>query len=390
MAAKSRGKGLERRDVEATLQPFLAASPLPGPPFHDATIFSAELDEIFSRLWLCVGHGDAVAEPGDFMLREIGDECALIVRDKQGAARAFFNVCRHRGTQLLEESEGSGLECVRCPYHAWTYDLDGSLIAAPLMDDAKGFDKADFPLVPIRLEEWQGFLFLNFDAEAGPVAEALADFPDISRFGCDRMRLGARHEYDIAANWKLICENYGECYHCPTNHPQLNPISNYRSGGDSFEGAFFCGGPMRLNEGCKTMTLDGQTNRDPIEGIDPEDHELVHYFNIYPAFLLSLHPDYVLAHTLWPMGPDRTRIICEWLFPPEAAEQADFDPSDAVDFWHMTNEQDWRICARAQKGVQSRGYRPGRYQALEETIHFFDAWYLRTMVPALLGEESAG
>ncbi len=389
MASKSDGGRLMGRDVEATLRPFPAARPLPGPPYCDAAIFGAELDEIFSRMWLCVGHRDTIGNPGDFLLRHIGDECALLMRDKQGTARAFFNVCRHRGTRLLEDSSGRGLECVRCPYHGWSYGLDGALIAAPLMDGAEGFDKADYPLVSIRLEEWQGFMFLNFDDDASPLADELADFPDISRFGCDRMHLGGRHEYDVAANWKLICENYGECYRCPSNHPQLNPISNYQSGGDSFEGALFCGGPMRLNEGCKTMTLDGQTNREPIQGIDPEDHELVHYFNIYPAFLLSLHPDYVLTHTLWPLGPGRTHIICEWLFAPESVAQADFDPSDAVDFWHMTNEQDWLICERAQKGVQSRGYRPGRYQALEETIYFFDSWYLRAMAPVLLGEEPA-
>lgn len=152
----------------------------------------------------------------------------------------------------------------------------------------------------------------------------------------------------------------------------------------------FCGGPMRLNEGCVTMTLDGQTDREPMAGLGGEDLRLVHYFNIYPAFLLSIHPDYVLTHSIWPTAVDRSVIRCEWLFSEEAVARDDFDPSDAVEFWNMTNEQDWAICERAQKGVRSRGFRPARYQALEETIYFFDNWYLRAMEPALAENPNGG
>jgi Rieske 2Fe-2S family protein len=398
--------------IEATVRPFAEASPLPGPPYHEPAIFAAELERIFFDMWVCAGHQDNIAAPGDYMVREIGGECALIVRDKEGVARAFYNVCRHRGTRLVDEPSekvelggpsrsgdhgnpgrrgeptastelGAGLECIRCPYHGWSYGLDGRLLAAPLMDEVAGFDKRDYPLVPIHLDTWEGFLFLNFAADPSPLADQLADFPDVSRFRMGQMRLGGRHQYDIAANWKLVCENYGECYHCPTNHPQLNPISHFRSGGNSFDGEGFCGGPMRLNEGCSTMTLNGRSERPPIAGLAGEDLRLVHYFNLYPAFLLSLHPDYVLTHTIWPIDAGRSRIICEWLFAPEAVAADGFDPSDAVEFWNMTNEQDWAICERAQKGVRSRGYRPGRYQRLEQTIYFFDSWYLRTMGPAL-------
>jgi len=317
--------------------------------------------------------------------REIGGESVLVVRGGEGSLTAFYNVCRHRGTRLIDDSAGGGIDCIRCPYHAWSYGLDGSLVAAPLMDGVSGFDKADYPLRAIRCDTWEGFVFVNFDDDAAPLGEYLADFPDISRFTMADMRLGATHEYEIAANWKLVCDNYGECYHCPSNHPQLNPISNFQSGGDSFEGASFCGGPMRLNEGCVSMTLDGQTKREPIAGLPPEDLRQVHYFNIYPAFLLSLHPDYVLTHTIWPLAAGRSFIRCEWLFTADAVARDDFDPSDAVDFWHMTNQQDWQLCERAQKGVRSRGYQPARYQGLEETIYFFDNWYLRTMEPALSG-----
>jgi len=383
--------GLMRPEqFEATRRSFDRASPLAGPPYRDPAIFAAELERIFFGTWLCAGHQGAVREPGDFIMREVGGESFVLLRDHSGALRAFYNVCRHRGTRLLDEPSGSGLDCIRCPYHAWSYGLDGALVAAPLMEDVPDFDKADYPLRALRCETWNGFAFVSFDNDAPPLAETLTDFPDVARYGIDGMRLGATHEYEIAANWKLVCENYGECYHCPGNHPQLNPVSHYRSGGKSFEGAAFCGGPMRLNDGCATMTMDGQTARAPVDGLSEEDRRLVHYFNIYPAFLLSICPDYVLTHTLWPLAVDRTLIRCEWLFPAAACDADDFDPSDAVDFWHLTNQQDWALCERAQKGVRSRGYEPARYQGLEQTIWFFDNWYLRTMEPDLRGNGAGG
>lgn len=392
---------MRREEIEATRRPFAQASPLAGPPYRDPAIMAAELERIFFKMWLCAGHQDGLRAPGDFATREMGGESVLLVRDRDGSLGAFYNVCRHRGTRLIDEGAGSGLDCIRCPYHSWTYGLDGALIAAPLMDAgdkagsagngggvcAKGgeacFDKADYPLRALRCETWNGFVFVCFDDDAPPLSTTLADFPDMTRFDMASMRLGATHEYEIAANWKLVCENYGECYHCSSNHPQLNPISNFRSGGNSFQGATFCGGPMRLNEGCATMTLDGSTRREPLPGLHDDDLGMVHYFNIYPALLLSMCPDYVLTHTVWPLDVQRSLVRCEWLFAADAVARDDFDPSDAVDFWHLTNEQDWALCERAQKGVRSRGYAPARYQGLEETIYFFDNWYLRAMDPAL-------
>ena len=388
--SESESSLMRGRDIAATRRPFAEARPLAGPPFRDPRIFDAELDTLFLKMWMCAGHHSQIGSPGDYLMREIGDESLIVTRGADEAIHAFHNVCRHRGTRLIDDAAGKGLECIRCPYHGWTYGLDGDLIAAPLMDEVEGFHKADYALAPLRCETWNGFIFVSFDGGAAPIAECLADFPDLARFGVERMGLGATHEYQLAANWKLVCENYGECYHCPTNHPQITPVSNHRSGGDSFEGANFCGGPMRLNDGCATMTMSGQTNREPIAGLEGEDLRLVHYFNIYPAFLLSLHPDYVLTHTVWPLAADRSVIRCEWLFAPEAMQSADFDPSDAVDFWHLTNEQDWAICERAQKGVRSSGYQPGRYQGLEETIYFFDNWYLRAMESALSGRSNGG
>lgn len=364
--------------VEATRKPFLEASTLPGKVYCSTEILDQEMERIFAKMWLVVGREEDVPFPGSYFTREIGNECVLVVRDKGDQIRALYNVCRHRGSRIVNAPEGQ-MNNIRCPYHGWTYGLDGKLLGSSHMEGAEDFSKEDYPLVPVRLETWEGFLFINLDDEAQPLARQIEGFPDFSRFQLDRLLRGARVTYDVAANWKLLAENYGECQHCPVAHPQLNRITDFRTGGRENSGAGFTGGPMTLSEGCTTMTLSGVTDRPPIPHLTPEDHRSVHYFNLYPNFLLSLHPDYVMTHTIWPQDPTHCHVICEFLFPREAVSQEGFDPQDAVEFWDLTNKQDWELCEIAQKGVRSRGYRPGRYQSGERSVHAFDNWYLDRM-----------
>lgn len=365
-------------DTAATRRPFEHASPMAGRFYWREEVLAAEMERIFGRLWLCAGRADELAEPGSFVLREVGDESIVLVRGRDGAARAFFNVCRHRGTRLVSAECGTQKN-FQCPYHAWTYSLEGDLIGAPLMDSTPGFRRGDFPLVQVQLETWGGLLFINLDEQARPLAHQLHDLPDLSRFGLDDLRTADRIRYDVAANWKLLSENYGECYHCALVHPQLHRISHYRSGGEQHASAGYVGGPMRLNPGFNTMSHSGTTDRPSLPGLLPEDEEAVYYYNVFPNLLLSLHRDYVLVHTLWPVSPTRTRIDCQWLFHPEVMASEDFDPSDAVEFWDQTNRQDWAIVERSQLGVRSRGYRPSRFQGGEGCVHAFDLWYLGTM-----------
>jgi Rieske 2Fe-2S family protein len=188
-------------------------------------------------------------------------------------------------------------------------------------------------------------------------------------------------EYEVAANWKLICENYSECYHCPGAHPQLARISDLiaRSSRPQEIGRCFNGGPMQLREGIETMSLSGRRTVPVIPGLSADDHRYVYYYVIYPNLLLSPHPDYVLTHTAWPLAADRTRVVCEWLFTPEAVARPGFDPADMVDFWDVTNRQDWALCERTQRGAASRGFRPGPYQPTEDCVHTFDRWYADLM-----------
>jgi Rieske 2Fe-2S family protein len=246
------------------------------------------------------------------------------------------------------------------------------------MEDHPSFDRADYPLLGLRLESWTGLLFVSFDDEAAPLARQLESFPDLSRFRLGELSLVERRSYDVEANWKAVGENYGECYHCPLAHPHLNRVSDYRNAGRSFQGPFFNGGPMALNPDCNTMTLSGRTDRPTLTEVE-DDRRSAHYFHLYPSLLLSVLPDFVLVHSLWPVDPGRTRVVCDWLFPAETVERDDFDPSDAVEFWDLTNRQDWELCARVQLGVRSRGHRPGPFNELEVCVRTFGRWYLDYM-----------
>ncbi|HEX9731508.1 MAG TPA: aromatic ring-hydroxylating dioxygenase subunit alpha [Thermoanaerobaculia bacterium] len=354
--------------------PLDEARTLRGELYRSPAIFAEELQRLFAKLWLCVGREADVPEPGDYFTRQLGPESVLVVRGEDGKVRAFHNVCRHRGSRLVLDEEGRGLHRFQCPYHAWTYGLDGTLRNAPLMEKNACFRKDDFPLVSVRAESRTGLLFVNLDDGAPPLSRQLAGLPDLSRFRLGELRRVERLAYDVEADWKLVGENYGECYHCPLAHPHLNRVSDYRNVGWSFHGEFFNGGPMELNAGFNTLTMTGKTDRPPLTDRE-EDHRRVHYYHFFPGTFLSVLPDYALVHTLWPVAAGKTRVLTDWLFPDETVARDGFDASDAVEFWHLTNQQDWELCARVQLGIRSRGHRPGPYSELEGCVHTFDAWY---------------
>jgi len=362
-------------ELGRTRQPFEAARTLPGEVYTSLEVLKLEQRGLFARQWLCVGREADIPAAGDYFLKEIAADSVIVVRGADGQVRAFYNVCRHRGSKLLDAEHGRGLSRVLCPYHSWSYHLDGTLHVAPQMGE--NFRKSESSLVPVRLGVYHGFIFLNLDASAEPLERCLADMPDLSRFRMAELKRGKRIEYDIRANWKLICENYSECYHCAANHPQLIRISEHIARAERVQetGACFNGGPMRMRDGVETMSMSGKTTLPKIPGLTHDDKRYVHYYVVYPNMLLSPHPDYVLTHTAWPVAPDRTHIVCEWLFTAAAVQQENFDPSDVVQFWDLTNRQDWALCERAQAGIASRGYRQGPYQPTEDCVHTFDRWY---------------
>jgi Rieske 2Fe-2S family protein len=274
---------------------------------------------------------------------------------------------------LTDDKSGRFASTIQCPYHAWTYDLKGCLLAAPKMDQVVGFRLEDYPLESAAVELWDGHIFVNMGKGPVPLAQQLAGLDRRFRpWGMTALRPGPRIVYDVAANWKLIIHNFSECLHCPGVHPALQKLSHYLSGENEPADAGFLGGRMRLRDGIGTLSLDGQLRRACLPGLPAEECRYVYFYAALPNLLLSLHPDYVMTHTLWPRGVDRTEIVCEWLFHPETLAAPGFDPEDAVAFWDLTNRQDWHVCEQMQLGLTSRAYRPGPYSHREELLLGFD------------------
>jgi len=362
-----------------TAETFTAgATTLPQSYFVSPDIFAEESRKVFASEWVCVGHRSQLPEAGDYIVQEVAGESLIILRDKEGNIRSFHNVCRHRGTRLCEAPSGHAA-AIQCPYHAWTYALDGRLIGAPHMDSAPGFDKADYPLSSVSVRQWEGFIFVSLADAPRPFEQVFA--PIMGRFAdwnLPRLRSALRVTYDVQANWKLIFENYSECYHCPGVHPALSKISPYDSAeNDLCEGPFL-GGFMAIARG-KSLTMSGKACARPVGDIKGENHARVFYYSIFPNMLLSMHPDYVMVHQLWPQSPKRTLIECNWYFHPEAAGVPGYNPDDAVAFWDMTNKQDWHVCELSQQGIASRAYQPGPYSPRESIPAAWDREYLRHM-----------
>ena len=349
---------------------------LPQRYFVSPQVFAEEEVAIFGRQWLGVGHQSQLPHSGDYFTTEVAGESVLLVRDQGSAIRAFYNVCRHRGTRLCETATGHSA-AIQCPYHAWTYALDGRLVGAPHMDTVEGFRKADYSLGTVPVALWEGFIFVNLAHDAPPLEKVFAPLAGkFTHWNLPHLRSGRRVEYDVRANWKLIFENYSECYHCPGVHPMLSRVSPYDSAENDLTAGPFLGGFMKISKGA-SLTMSGQTCALPVGEISAEDHARVFYYSIFPNMLLSLHPDYVLVHQLWPEAPDRTRILCDWFFHPTAFARDDFRPDDAVEFWDVTNKQDWHVCELSQLGVASRAYRPGPYSTRESIPAAWDREYLR-------------
>jgi Rieske 2Fe-2S family protein len=339
-------------------------------------IFARELDRIFGREWIVVGREEQIAGMGTYVLADVAGESLIITRDRERTPRAYFNVCRHRGTRMCTEASGTFAGSIQCPYHAWTYGLDGALIAARNMDDIEDFDRADYPLREAAVATFDGFVLVNLAADPEPFERAFA--PVIERFrkwSIGSLRTARSIKYELACNWKLVFQNYSECYHCPLVHPQLERLSPSESGRNDLTSGRFLGGFSELREAGTSLTTTGKTSRAPLGSVDGADLDRSYYYTLFPSMLLSLHRDYVMTHVLRPLASDRTEIVCAWLFAPELVANADFDASDVVDFWDLTNRQDWHVNELTQMGISSRAYSPGPYANAEGLLDAFDRHY---------------
>lgn len=346
---------------------------LPARYYTSEEYYERELDWFFRRMWVHVGREGDLARRGDFKVVSFAGESLIVVREDEERLSAFYNVCRHRGTRLCARESGTFAATIQCPYHAWTYGLDGALSAAPGMDRVEGFRLEDYALGRAELASWDGNVFIHLGDSPPSLASQLAGRDAQFRaWGMDELRVGKRIVYDVAANWKLIIHNYSECLHCPGVHPALQKLSHYLSGENEPAEPGVLGGRMRLREGIGTLSLDGRLRRSCLPGLAEDECRFVYYYAFLPNLLLSPHPDYVMTHTLWPRSTGRTEIVCEWLFHPRDMAKDDFSPDDAVAFWDLTNRQDWHVCEEMQIGLGSRAYRPGPYSHREDLLVQFD------------------
>jgi len=335
---------------------------LPAAAYTDPDVLAWENSHFFVAGWVCIGRSDDMAEPGDRRAYAIGDESVLVVRGADGTLRGFFNTCRHRAHELLPNGgQGSG-KYIRCPYHAWVFNTEGELHGVPPAHEDDVPDKSQYRLNGVRVEDWHGYVMVNISGDAPPLNEYFKGLEAVvAPYSLERLRVGDSHSYTLETNWKLIVENYHECYHCPSIHPELCEVSPPDSGDNMHGAGAWVGGSMVLRDGMDTMSLDGKSSGRNLPGVDPRG---VLYIGLFPNLLISPHPDYVMAHRMLPLDVDRTWVECTWLFPEDVK-----DPSYGVKFWDITNRQDWAACESVQRGVTSPHFVPGPFASSEDAVH---------------------
>jgi Rieske 2Fe-2S family protein len=377
-SGSSRLAAVDDRRRALSLQPAL-----PKHMYVDPERFVVERDRVLFSSWFCVGRVAELGldQPGRLAVVAVVGESLLLTCDRSGDLHAAYNVCRHRGSQVvpvdpnLPVPETCDIRALRCPYHSWTYDLDGRLLRAPHTEGIAYFDPARFALAPVGIGTWRGFVFVHLTpTDADGLAAAMAPVTmRLKRYPLADLQVGLRFTYDVQANYKVLAENYNECYHCGPVHPELvRLVPAFAGGGSDLD--WYNGIPHRA--GAWTFTMSGTTRRHPFPDLD--EHERVRHKGelVYPNLWLSCAADHVAAFVSWPLATDRTRVQCDLLFAPDEVGRPGFDPSDAGDLWDLVNRQDWAICESVQRGMSSRAYEQGWFAPMEDASADIRRWLL--------------
>lgn len=350
---------------------------LPASWYRDPEHYQRELDIFWHARWIAAAREEEIARPGDWRTVRIGTQSIVLLRDERGRPRAFHNTCRHRGSVLFTEERGSLARArIVCPYHAWTYDLAGRLVATPRRMETPDFRMEDYPLYEAAVDTWGGFVFVNLAKEPAPLGDALADRPArYQSYGFENLRIGKRIVADVQANWKLVAENFSECFHCPPVHPELCAVvTAYQEAG----AWGLRGRPEAKPEysaGAATLTVDGSARLPPFEGLSEAQRRTLYIADmVLPSLFLNVHPDYVNAHLMFPTGPQSVRIVYDWLFEARHLPLPAADLQHYVALWEVTNRQDARNCEWQQQGLQSREFAHGVYVPQEFDVHRFAQW----------------
>jgi Rieske 2Fe-2S family protein len=355
---------------------------LPGRYYHSREIYQEEVEKIFYKFWIYACRDEEIPAVGDYKLVTVEDESIILVRDKSANIRALFNVCSHRGTQLCTEPTGNfNNKSIQCPYHAWTYALDGKLLGAPMMQEGQ-FKKEDCSLHQANVHIWEGFVFISLAENPEPFEVQMeALIGKFSPWKIDELRIARHIRYELNCNWKLILQNYQECYHCPGVHPLLTKFTPVQSARHDYSKGAVIGGYMDLTKEGGSMTMNGEAAAPPICDVSGDDLQRIYYYSVFPNMLLTPHPDYVMFHHITPLGPDKIINDCYWLFRPEVINdpEALAGIESAVEFWDMTNKQDWTVCEQMQKGTKSHRFTKGYYSGREDILHQLDKELLKAL-----------
>ena len=363
--------------------PWTPRPTLAGFDYTDQQVYEEEREKIWWADWVCVGRSEEVANPGDYIVRDVAGESIFITRNARGELHSFYNVCSHRGTKFLDdEAKGNVRKAFKCPYHAWTYDLDGQLIGTPNVAEDEYFDRSRYPLHGVAVDHYAGFLFVNLAKEPRPLMDALTDGAETmtwyERFKMDELRVGVRLVYEVAANWKIIVENYNECLHCPSIHPELVQVIPLFRFGEVWDEQIRDDG-NRMVEGATSFTQTGKSELPKFPDLLPDDYEMYYGTYEFPNLMLNLHPDCVMYYIGFPKGPNHTTVVSEFLFRPETIAGPNFKPEPTVEFWDLISRQDWNVCARAQTGVGSRAFTRGVFPRQDRFLYWFNEEYRHKM-----------
>jgi Rieske 2Fe-2S family protein len=372
-------------------EPWRPRPTLAGSDYTSWDVYRQEREKIWWGDWVCAGRTEEIANPGDYIVRDIAGESVFVTRNGGGELRGFYNVCSHRGTKFVDDIEGTGhvKKAFVCPYHAWTYDLDGSLIGSPNVKEDEFFDRAAFPLHPVHVDSYAGFLFVNLTTGTPrPLMEALTDGAEtitaFERFKMEELRVGVRIVYEVAANWKIVVENYNECLHCPQVHPELVQVVPLFRFGEVWDEEIRDDG-NRMVGGATSFTISGASELPRFPGLEPDDYEMYYGTYEFPNLMLNLHPDAGMYYIGYPKGPNHTQVVSEYLFRPETIAGPDFKPEPVVELWDLISKQDWDVCQRAQTGVGSRAFTTGVYPRQDRFLYWFNEEYRLAMGRELLG-----
>jgi Rieske 2Fe-2S family protein len=348
---------------------------LPRDLYVDAASWSVERETVLHGEWFCIGRLQDIglAEPSRVAVVDVVGESVIVTSDGDRRLHASYNVCRHRGSRVCPPAPRAVPgQALRCPYHSWTYGLDGRLLRSP---HAEGLDPDEFGLSPVGVEEWAGFVFVHLSPdEAAPLHDAVSRAGrTLANYGLGELVTGATMAYSVAANYKVLLENYNECYHCGPVHPELTRlVPAFAGGGGDLD--WDSGIPHR--DGAWTFTTTGTTTRLPLPGLTAEERVRHKGDLVYPNLMLSASADHVAAFVLLPRDVDRTEVVCSLLFSAEESTRAGFDPGDAAELWDLVNRQDWAVCESVQQGMSSRSYRHGWFAPMEDDSLDIRRWLL--------------